>query len=45
MTRRTLRQGIAAEWRFASKPLALLFVVGFVPTFLFSYRTALRRLP
>jgi hypothetical protein len=45
VTRRTLRQAIAAELRFAGPAALLLFACGWLITFPIAYRHALRRMP
>jgi len=45
VTRRTLRQAIAAELRFIGPAALALFAAGFVTTFPFAYRHALKRYP
>ena len=45
MTRRSLREALTAELRFAGPAALALFAAGFAVTFPFALRTALRRIP
>jgi hypothetical protein len=44
-TRRSLREALSAELRFAGPAFGLLFLAGWLITFPIAYRHALRRLP
>jgi hypothetical protein len=44
-TRRSLREALSAELRFAGPAFGLLFLAGFAVTFPFAFRAGLRRYP